>query len=95
MNILLMNGSPKGKGSNSLKLAYSFLEGLKDGCACKGEDLSIEELQIASMKIGACKGCFACWKKTPGICCIKDDMQTVIEKQLSHKEICPSILLFF
>ena len=56
MKILLINGSPKGKGSNSLKLAYSFLEGFKDGCARKGEDLSIEELHVASMKIGACKG---------------------------------------
>ena len=31
MNIFLINGSPKGKGSNSLKLAYSFIEGLKNG----------------------------------------------------------------
>ena len=95
MNILLMNGSPKGKGSNSLKLAYSFLEGLKDGCARKGEDLSIEELHVASMKIGACKGCFACWKKTPGICCIKDDMQTVIEKQLKADLILWSFPLYY
>ena len=29
MKILLMNGSPKGKRSNSLRLAYSFIEGLK------------------------------------------------------------------
>lgn len=48
MKILLINGSPKSKGSNSLKLAYSFLEGFKDGCARKGEDLSIEELHVAS-----------------------------------------------
>ena len=95
MNILLMNGSPKGKGSNSLKLAYSFLDGLKDGCARKGEDLSIEELQIASMKIEACKGCFACWKKTPGICCIKDDMQAVIEKQLKADLILWSFPLYY
>ena len=94
MKILLINGSPKGKGSNSLKLAYSFLEGLKDGCARKGEDLSIEELHVASMKIGACKGCFACWKKTPGICCIKDDMQAVIEKQLEADLILWSFPLY-
>ena len=95
MKILLINGSPKGKGSNSLKLAYSFLEGFKDGCARKGEDLSIEELHVASMKIGACKGCFACWKKTPGICCIKDDMQAVIEKQLEADLILWSFPLYY
>ena len=32
MKILLINGSPKGKRSNSLKLAYSFIEGFKNGC---------------------------------------------------------------
>ncbi len=37
MNILLINGSPKGKGSNSLKLAYSFIEGLKNGYTSDGE----------------------------------------------------------
>lgn len=29
MNILLINGSPKGKRSNSLRLANSFIEGLQ------------------------------------------------------------------
>ena len=83
MKILLINGSPKGKGSNSLKLAYSFLEGFRRWmCDVREKSLSVEELHVASMKIGACKGCFACWQKTPGRCCINDDMQAVIEKQL-------------
>lgn len=73
MKILLINGSPKGKRSNSLKLAYSFIEGFKNGCTNDEESLSIDELHVASMNIAACKGCFACWQKTPGICCIKDD----------------------
>ena len=30
MRILLINGSPKGKRSNSLKLAYSFIKGLEN-----------------------------------------------------------------
>ena len=29
MKILLINGSPKGKASNSLRLANSFIEGVK------------------------------------------------------------------
>lgn len=78
MKILLINGSPKGKRSNSLKLAYSFIEGFKNGCTDDEGSISIDELHVASMNIAACKGCFACWQKTPGICCIKDDMQDVL-----------------
>ena len=92
MNVLLINGSPKGKNSNSLKLAYSFIEGLKSEYANNGKEISIEELHVASMNIDACKGCF---KKTPGICCIKDDMQTVIGKQLKADIILWSFPLYY
>ena len=95
MNVLLINGSPKGKNSNSLKLAYSFIEGLKSEYANNGKEISIEELHVASMNIDACKGCFACWKKTPGICCIKDDMKTVIDKQLEADIILWSFPLYY
>ena len=95
MKILLINGSPKGKRSNSLKLAYSFIEGFKNGCTDDEESISINELHVASMKIAACKGCFACWQKTPGICCIKDDMQTVIEKLIEADLILWSFPLYY
>ena len=95
MKILLINGSPKGKRSNSLKLAYSFIEGLKNGCTDDEESISIDELHVASMNIAACKGCFACWQKTPGICCIKDDMQKVIEKLIDADLILWSFPLYY
>lgn len=95
MNVLLINGSPKGKNSNSLKLAYSFIEGLKSEYANNGKKISIEELHVASMNIDACNGCFTCWKKTPGICCIKDDMKTVIDKQLEADIILWSFPLYY
>ena len=95
MKILLINGSPKGKRSNSLKLAYSFIEGFKNGCTNDEESLSIDELHVASMNIAACKGCFACWQKTPGICCIKDDMQKVIGKLIDADLILWSFPLYY
>lgn len=95
MNVLLINGSPKGKNSNSLKLAYSFIEGLKSEYANNGKEISIEELHVTSMNIDACKGCFTCWKKTPGICCIKDDMKAVIDKQLKADIILWSFPLYY
>ena len=95
MKILLINGSPKGKRSNSLKLAYSFIEGFKNGCTDDEESISIDELHVASMEIVACKGCFACWQKTPGVCCIKDDMQTVIKKLIEADLILWSFPLYY
>ena len=95
MKILLINGSPKGKRSNSLKLAYSFIKGLENGCTSNKEELSVDELHIASMNIGACKGCFACWQKTPGRCCINDDMQTVIKKLIRADLILWSFPLYY
>lgn len=80
MNILLINGSPKGERSNTLRLANAFVEGI-----CHAQQVSfpnIEKLTIAQMDIQSCLGCFSCWKTTPGKCCIHDDMQTVLDKLL-------------
>lgn len=94
MKILLINGSPKGKASNSLKLANSFIEGVKSD-AGKNEEVTVDELHLSSMKIGPCRGCFACWKATPGKCCIKDDMQSVIEKEINADLIVWSFPLYY
>lgn len=80
MNILLINGSPKGERSNTLKLTNAFLEGVC--CTQKDHAPEIERLNIAQMDIHSCLGCFSCWKTTPGKCCIYDDMQIVLEKLL-------------
>ena len=91
MNILLINGSPKGKRSNSLRLTKAFLEGYTE----KKKDCTIEELHLASMNIHSCKGCFACWQKTPGICCIKDDMASILEKEKEADLIIWSFPLYY
>ena len=80
MNILVINGSPKGERSNTLRLTNAFLEGLRN--SQKGCLPTIERLHIAQMDINPCLGCFSCWKTTPGQCCIHDDMRTVLEKLL-------------
>lgn len=53
MNILLINGSPKGKASNSLRLAKSFIEGVSEQHA--NEDVTVEQLNVATMDIKPCK----------------------------------------
>ncbi len=94
MRILLINGSPKGVRSNSLKLAKSFIDGFSTEIG-KTEKIELEELTLASMQIGPCKGCFACWKSTPGICCVKDDMQSVIGKIVNANLIVWSFPLYY
>ena len=78
MNILVINGSPKGADSNTCRLTYAFLNGMKQGI----QDIQTKELSISRMNIKPCLGCFSCWKCTPGQCCIQDDMQQVIQDLL-------------
>ncbi|MDO5134826.1 MAG: NAD(P)H-dependent oxidoreductase [Eubacteriales bacterium] len=80
MNILVINGSPKGERSNTLRLTSAFLEGI---CSFqKDPSPHIQQLHVAQLDIRPCLGCFSCWKTTPGKCCIYDDMRIVLEKLL-------------
>ena len=48
----------------------------------QSEETEIEEIQVSRLEIRPCLGCFSCWGKTPGNCCIQDDMREVIQKLL-------------
>lgn len=39
------------------------------------------------MNIKHCIGCNFCWLKTPGICAIKDDYETLLKEMLVHDEM--------
>lgn len=78
MNVLMINGSPKGERSNTYRLAKAFLAGMGEG----GEAIETQELAVNRLNIRPCLGCFSCWSKTPGQCCISDDMGEVIRKLL-------------
>ena len=95
MKILLINGSPKGAKSNSLRLAHSFLDGIRDHESERERAVEVEELHLNTLRIAPCKGCFACWKQTHGTCCMEDDMQTVIEGLLSANLVIWSFPLYY
>lgn len=78
MKILVINGSPKGDRSNTYQLTNAFLQGIREN----REAVEIQKLTVSRMDIRPCLGCFSCWNKTPGQCCIRDDMEAVIEKLL-------------
>ncbi len=74
MNILIVNGSPRGAKSNSMKLTEAFIHGMEEILTIHTDILTISQLDIKP-----CIGCFSCWKNTPGKCCISDDMAMIIE----------------
>ncbi|MBB6631389.1 NAD(P)H-dependent oxidoreductase [Clostridium algidicarnis] len=75
MKVLVLNGSPKGERSNTLKITKAFLEGLN-----KYGKNTIEIIDISKANIKHCTGCFACWTKTPGECVIDDHMKLILPK---------------
>lgn len=78
MNILVINGSPRGEKSNTYQLTSAFLGGIKQEIG----DVQIRERAVCRMDIKSCLGCFSCWNRTPGKCCIEDDMGQVIQDML-------------
>lgn len=78
MNILVINGSPKGARSNTYRLTTAFLEGMDQ----ESGNVQTRELSVGQMDIRPCLGCFSCWNRTPGQCCIQDDMRQVIQDLL-------------
>jgi len=81
MNILVINGSPKGEKSNTSKLTNAFIEGLN-----AAGNHSVEKITVTGKNIAPCRGCFCCWEKTPGKCVITDDMPGILT-QLKNAEL--------
>ena len=73
MNVAVLNGSPRGEKSNTGKITAAFLEGLEEA----GEH-TVTRIDVYRREIKPCLGCFACWKDTPGLCVIMDDMQDIL-----------------
>lgn len=90
MKILVLNGSPRGIKSNTIKLTNAFLDGMAEMIP-----LDTEILTVCKMNIKPCIGCFKCWRDTPGSCFIQDDMASVIEKMLTADMIIWSFPLYY
>lgn len=78
MNILIINGSPRGEKSNSYQLTGAFLRGVRQ----RAGEVQIREREVCKLDIRPCLGCFSCWSGTPGKCCMEDDMEQVIQDLL-------------
>jgi len=89
MNILAINGSPRSEASNSWKLAKAFIKGIQSD----GDSVCI--IDVSKLDIRSCLGCFSCWARTPGKCCISDDMAEVIEARLNADIVIWSFPLYY
>ena len=73
--ILVLNGSPRGKAGNTEILVDAFLRGAEGS----GEPVKIRRHYLKDLQIRGCAGCFACWNRTPGKCAFDDDMAPILE----------------
>jgi multimeric flavodoxin WrbA len=76
MKIAIFNSSPRTDRGNTHAIASEFMAGARDAGA------EVENVFLARCAIKPCLGCFACWKVTPGICAIKDDMPSLLAKAI-------------
>ena len=47
----------------------------------------VEFVNTSGMKIAHCMGCNQCWLKTPGVCAIKDDYESIIKKLVDAENL--------
>ena len=86
MNILHINGSPRGENSHTLLLAEAFLRGLGG---------STETVTLSKCRIAPCNGCMQCWAADRGSCVFRDDMDFIIERIMAADVIIESFPLYY
>ncbi len=89
-SVLIINGSPRRGDSNTLLAARALAEGLSAGTGEKPR-----ELTLSGLRIEPCRGCFGCWRATPGRCVIEDDMRAVWDAILAADTVVVSFPVYF
>lgn len=77
MNVLAINGSPRGANGNTDILVQAFLQGIEKAGG------KTETIYLNTKTIAYCTGCYACWTQTPGVCIHEDDMVELLPKMRS------------
>ena len=88
MKILVLNGSPKREGSDTLHVTSAFLEGMD---AVERQDVNI--IHVVDKHIEYCRGCFACMHNG-GNCVHDDDMRAILDEILSSDLLVLSFGLY-
>jgi multimeric flavodoxin WrbA len=87
MNILVIKSSPR-IGSNSDKLAESFIQGARSA------GNHVEKLELRSLQIEPCIACDKCWS-TGKPCILNDDMDKVYQAIEANEAIVFAMPLYY
>ena len=88
MKILVLNGSPKKDGSDTMHITRAFLDGMKEA----GEQ-DIHVIHAVEKHIEYCTGCFSCMHNG-GKCIFDDDMRPILEEILESDLLILSFPLY-
>ena len=88
MKILVLNGSPKREGSDTMHITRAFLDGMGE-CG----DHEIAYINAIEKHIEYCKGCFTCMHNG-GTCVYNDDMKEILSDILESDLLLLSYPLY-
>ena len=71
MKVLLLNGSPRAGGATTALLG-ALAKGMGDAGA------QTRTVELRSLDLRDCIGCYNCWVRTPGCCAQQDAMETLL-----------------
>lgn len=78
MKILVIIGSPKGKGNT-----YNAVKKIEEQITKLDTAVEFEYLLLKTTNLQTCKGCFQCLKKGEEYCPIKDDQKQIEDKMMN------------
>ncbi|GMO61886.1 MAG: hypothetical protein Ta2A_08240 [Treponemataceae bacterium] len=94
MNIIVLNGSPKGENSNTFKLTQAFIDGAAATQNLSIDMITVDTITVSQKNIAPCRGCFCCWEKTPGKCISADDMGGILDTYIKADRVIWSFPLY-
>ncbi|WP_285890301.1 flavodoxin family protein [Paenibacillus macerans] len=89
MNILTISGSPKKSGKT-----MKTLNMLEENLICQGHE--VQRIQISTLHIKGCIGCYSCMANNDGPSCIlKDDAKSIFERMITADAIVYASPIYF
>ncbi len=88
MKILVLNGSPKRDGSDTMHVTRAFLAGMDEAAP---QEVTV--VHTVDLRVAYCKGCFACMRNG-GTCVQKDDMRRILSDILDSDLLVLSFPLY-
>jgi putative NADPH-quinone reductase/putative sterol carrier protein len=89
MRVVVLRGNPRKTGYTQ-RVTDWFVQGLKEAGAF------VEDVDLSSVSILPCNGCYHCWLDTPGQC-VHGDQMSELQEQLLAAEVmvCATPLYYF